>query len=109
MLKENIFDQVQKRTPYQVPENYFAHSKSSLRPTSHRRWYWTIAASLVLVAGIWSLVRWTSPSSPTTDTTVNYSPVYSSAVNSSPVYSTTPTEDWSDFAEADLFLENMNW
>ena len=94
MLKENIFDQVQKRTPYQVPENYFAHSKSRLRPTSHRRWYWTIAASLVLVAGIWSLVRWTTPSSPTPDTAV---------------YSATPADDWSDFAEADLFLENMNW
>ncbi len=99
MLKENIFDQVQKRTPYQVPENYFAHSKSRLRPTSHRRWYWGIAASLVLVAGIWSLIRITSPSSPTTDTTV-----YSSTL-----YSTSPSDDWSDFAEADLFLENMNW
>lgn len=99
MLKENIFDQVQKRTPYQVPENYFAHSKSRLRPTSHRRWYWTIAASFVLVAGIWSLIRITSPSSSTTDT-----PVYSNTV-----YSTTPADDWSDFAEADLFLENMNW
>ena len=95
----NIFERVQKKTPYQVPENYFAHSKSRLRPSSHRRWYWGIAASLVLVAGIWSLVRIASPSSPTTDTTVNYSPVYSA----------TPTEDWSDFAEADLFLENMNW
>lgn len=94
MLKENIFDQVQKRTPYQVPENYFVHSKSRLRPTSRRRWYWTIAASFVLVAGIWSLVRWTTPSSPTTDTAV---------------YSTSPADDWSDFAEADLFLENMNW
>jgi hypothetical protein len=104
MLKEKIFDQVQKRTPYQVPENYFAHSKSRLRPTSHRRWYWTIAASLVLVAGIWSIVRLVSPSLPALDTTV-----YSSAVNSSPVYSTTPADDWSDFAEADLFLENMNW
>ena len=104
MLKENIFDQVQKRTPYQVPENYFAHSKSRLRPTSHRRWYWTIAASLVLVAGIWSIVRITSPSTPATDTTV-----YSSAVNTSPFYSATPADDWSDFAEADLFLENMNW
>ena len=104
MLKENIFDQVQKRTPYQVPENYFVHSKSRLRPTSHRRWYWTIAASLVLVAGIWSIVRMVSPSTPTTDTTV-----YSSAVNTSPFYSATPADDWSDFAEADLFLENMNW
>jgi hypothetical protein len=104
MLKENIFDQVQKRTPYQVPENYFAHSKSRLRPTSHRRWYWTIAASLVLVAGIWSIVRMVSPSLPATDTTV-----YSSAVNTSPFYSATPADDWSDFAEADLFLENMNW
>ena len=94
MLKENIFDQVQKRTPYQVPENYFAHSKSRLRPTSHRRWYWTIAASLVLVAGIWSLVRWTSSSTPTPDPMV---------------YSVTSTDDWSNFAEADLFLENMNW
>lgn len=94
MLKENIFDQVQKRTPYQVPENYFAHSKSRLRPTSHRRWYWTIAASLVLVAGIWSIVRMVSPSTPATDTAV---------------YSTSPADDWSDFAEADLFLENMNW
>lgn len=99
MLKENIFDQVQKRTPYQVPENYFVHSKSRLRPTSHRRWYWTIAASLVLVAGIWSIVRWTSLASLATDSTV-----YSNTV-----YSATPTEDWSDFAEADLFLENMNW
>ena len=101
---ENIFDQVQKRTPYQVPENYFVHSKSRLRPASHRSWYWGIAASFVLVAGIWSLVRIDSPSSPTTDTKVN-----SSAVNYSPVYSATPTDDWSDFAEADLFLENMNW
>lgn len=104
MLKENIFDQVQKRTPYQVPENYFAHSKSRLRPTSHRRWYWTIAASLVLVAGIWSLVRLTTPSLPASDTHV-----CSSAVNSSPFYSASPADDWSDFAEADLFLENMNW
>lgn len=104
MLKENIFDQVQKRTPYQVPENYFAHSKSRLRPTSHRRRYWTIAASLVLVAGIWSIVRMVSPSTPATDIDV-----YSSAVNTSPFYSATPADDWSDFAEADLFLENMNW
>ena len=94
MLKENIFDQVQKRTPYQVPENYFSHSKSRLRPTSHRRWYWGIAASLVLVTGIWSLVRWASPSSPATDTTV---------------YSSATPDEWRDFAEADLFLENMNW
>ena len=96
---ENIFERVQKKTPYQVPENYFAHSKPRLRPSSHRRWYWGIAASLVLVAGIWSLVRITSPSSSTTDTTVN----------TSPFYSATPADDWSDFAEADLFLENMNW
>lgn len=94
MLKKNIFEQVQKRTPYQVPENYFAYSKSRLRPTSHRRWYWTIAASLVLVAGIWSLIRITSPSSSTTDTTV---------------YSSATPDEWQDFAEADLFLENMNW
>ncbi len=99
MLKENIFDRVQNRTPYQVPENYFAHSKSRLRPTSHRRWYWTIAASLVLVACIWSLVRWATPSSPATDT----------KIYSAMVYSTSPADDWSDFAEADLFLENMNW
>ena len=72
---ENIFDQVQKRTPYQVPENYFVHSKSRLRPASHRSWYWGIAASFVLVAGIWSLVRIDSPSSPTTDTKVNSSAV----------------------------------
>lgn len=89
MSSENIFDLVQKKTPYRVPENYFGHPKQS------KKWYWAVAASLLLVLAAWSVIRYALPSSPATDTAI-----YSSA---------TATDNWQDFAEADLFLENMNW
>lgn len=102
-MNQNIpqfdFSQVGKRTPYRVPEGFFADnekeilSKLALQPAKQyiplRRWVgYAAVATVLLVAVVYPLAtyRWSEEK-----------PVYSSQ------------EDWSQFADADLFLENMNW
>ena len=106
--KSDIFDKVGKRTPYKVPDGYFERSKTSLeqsavshqlfvpRKLPHRIWIYGIAASVVLAIGILGIIRMTMPTvEPTAE------PLYAQTYDSS--------TDWSDFADADLFLDNMEW
>ena len=105
----NIFDQVGKRTPFRTPDGFFEQSEQTLRAQipNHKskiinlKWTYGIAASLVLVVGIWSLVRFIPQP---TQTPASEEPVY--AQTEAPIYSSS--SDWSDFAEADLFLDNMD-
>ena len=62
-----------------------------------------MAASIVLVVGIFSVIRlvFLQP----TKTPSTEEPVY--AQTEAPIYSSS--SDWFDFAEADLFLDNMDW
>lgn len=85
--------------PYRVPEGYFDASEKDLRSIVHRKsfnrkWYYGIAASTVLAIGIFSIVRLSMPA-PATDV-----PVYSQTYDNS--------ADWSDFADADIFLDNID-
>ena len=105
-MENNIFDQVGKRTPYKVPDGFFEQSEQALRTpitnrkSSNRKLYWAYAAaaSVVLVVSIWSLVRFTPQP---TQTPATEEPVYAQTYDTS--------DDWHDFAEADLFLDNMDW
>lgn len=94
----NIFDEVGKHTPYRTPEGYFETSEQELRSIVHRKsfnrkWYYAIAASILLAIGIFSIVRLSMPA-PATDV-----PVYSQTYDNS--------ADWSDFADADIFLDEF--
>lgn len=93
------FSQVGKRTPYRVPEGFFANNEQKLRSqvvvqsARHhiplRRWAGYAAVATVLLAAIlYPLASYRR---------AGEQMVYSSQ------------EDWSQFADADLFLENMNW
>lgn len=105
-MENNIFDQVGRRTPYKVPDGFFEQSEQTLRAQipNHKskiinlKWAYGIAASLVLAVGIWSLVRFIPQP---TDTPAAEEHIYAQTYDTS--------DDWHDFAEADLFLDNMNW
>lgn len=102
-MENNIFDQVGKKMPYRVPEGYFDASEKELRSIVHRKsfnrkLYYAAAASVVLAVGIWSLVRFI-PHQP--QTPMLEEPIY--------VQTYDTADDWHEFAEADLFLDNMNW
>ena len=107
----NIFDQVGKRTPFRTPDSFFEQSEQTLRAkivnrkSSNRKlyWYYAMAASIVLVVGIFSVIRLVFPQP--TQTPASEEPVY--AQTEAPIYSSS--SDWFDFAEADLFLDNMDW
>ena len=115
-MENNFFNQVGKKMPYTTPEDFFNRSEKELRaianhkfetivplkgkeiinhklPTVNRRWYYAIAASILLAIGIFSIVLLFMPA-PATDV-----PVYSQTYDNS--------ADWSDFADADLFLDNI--
>jgi len=104
-MKQDIFTQVGNRTPYRTPEGFFAEQeqalknaissqKSVVRPL-RRTWYYAVAASLILIGGIYGVSRL----------------LVHPAADSVPIYSQTSSasDDWSDFADADVFLDNMNW
>ena len=110
-MKEDIFTQVGKRTPYRVPEGFFEQQEQTLknafsevRPVPivrplHRKWWYAAVASIILIGGIYGVTR----------LLVHPSACYTS--DSAPIYSQTSlvSDDWSDFADADVFLDNMNW
>ena len=94
-----------KRTPFRTPEGFFeqqertlkkavSSQKSVVRPLN-RKWFYAVAASLILIGGIYGITRLLVHSSAET------MPIYSQTSSSS--------DDWSDFADADVFLDNMNW
>ena len=110
--KQFDFSEVGKRTPYRTPEGFFDQQEQTLKKVIrsqpsvvrplHRKWWYAVAASLILIGGIYGVNRLLMH--PSTGSSLY-------AQDSAPVYSQTSSasDDWSDFAEADLFMDNMNW
>ena len=65
-----------------------------IRPL-HRKWFYAAAASIILIGGIYGVTRL----------------LMQPSADSAPVYSQTSSASdyWSDFADADIFMDNMNW
>jgi len=111
-MKQDIFTQAGKRTPYRSPEGFFEQQEQTLKKvvrsqksvirSLRRKWFYAAAASIILIGGIYGVSRLLMH--PSTG-----SPLYTP--DSAPVYSQTSSasDDWSDFADADLFMDNMNW
>ena len=126
MEDNRLFSEIGKKTPYQVPEGYFEQSKQRLqtidkasapmssrtRPTQRLiRWSYTVVASMVILLGIVALMRLTLPTS--SNLTFSFhnpssDPSYT-LITDAPLYSSQETEDWTDFADADIFLDNLEW
>ena len=113
------FSKVGKRTPYRTPDGYFELSEQLVKARSHRpvvhrtalhrtlNWSFAIAAAIALVIGIFGILRTTLPTTVPTDL-----PLYSQTISAEePLYSQTDdaSDDWSDFADADIFLDNLDW
>ena len=100
------FSRVGKQMPYRVPEGYMEHQRQVLmvsvqshpvmrKPILNRLWIWCAAACALILLAIYPAIQ-----------------LVNRATDMTPVYcqtTTTTTDDWEDFAEADIFLENMNW
>ncbi len=103
---ENIFTQVGKQTPFRTPEGFFSEQEQTLKKAIssqpsvvrplRRKWWYAAAASALLLIAVYPVIRLVEGPS---------------ATDSAPIYSqTSPTsDDWSDFADADIFMDNMNW
>jgi len=99
-MENNFFNQVGKKMPYTTPEDFFNRSEKELRSIVHRKsfnrkWYYGIAASIVLAIGIFGIVRFSSPTATQVEASF-YSQTYDNSA------------DWSDFADADIFLDNID-
>lgn len=110
-MKQDIFTQVGKRTPYRTPEGFFEQQERTLKKAIsnqqpvvrplRRKWWYAIAACALLFIAVYPVMQLVNSSSdslvPVSDTT--------------PIYSQTSSvsDDWSDFADADIFMDNMNW
>ena len=99
-MENNFFNQVGKKMPYTTPEDFFNRSEKELRSIVHRKsfnrkWYYGIAASIVLAIGIFGIVRFSSPKATQVEASF-YSQTYDNSA------------DWSDFADADIFLDNID-
>ena len=109
--KQFDFSEIGKRNPFRTPEGFFEQQKQTLKKTIssqpsairplHRKWWYAIAACALLLIAVYPVMQFVHSSSdslaPISDTT----PVYSQTSSAS--------DDWSDFADADMFLDNMNW
>ena len=112
-MKQDIFTQVGKRTPFRTPEGFFEQQEQTLKQTinypqivnrqsSNRKWYYAAAASVILIGAIYGVTRLlVHPSAGSAIYTPDFAPVYSQT--------SSVSDDWSDFADADIFMENMNW
>lgn len=98
------FSRVGKAMPYRVSQDRMEHSKALLRDRLHmlerrallRRSYIAVAA-VILLAVVYPLVRIVMDKA-------------SDSSQIAPIYSvTSPADNWSDFAEADIFLDSMDW
>ena len=110
-MKQDILTQVGKQTPFRTPEGFFEQQERTLKKAIrnqqpvvrplYRKWRYAAAASALLLIAVYPVIQLVNSSSdslvPVSDTT--------------PIYSQTSSvsDDWSDFAEADVFLDNMNW
>lgn len=108
------FTKVGKRTPFRTPEGFFEAAQKKLlqssgqdlrqhsfvhRTSLHRTWYYAIAALLLLVIGIFALIRFIPQQAPAHEAHATDVPFYSQTYDNS--------VDWSDFADADIFLDNI--
>lgn len=110
-MRQDIFTQIGKRTPYRTPEGFFEQQEQQLkdkvtmynvqRKPLRRKWWYAAAASALLLIAVYPVIQLVNSSSdslvPVSDTT----PIYSQTSSAS--------DDWSDFADADIFMDNMNW
>ena len=109
---ENIFTQVGKRTPFRTPEGFFEQQERTLKKAIRnqqqvvrplrRKWWYAAAASALLLIAVYPVIQLVKSSSDQTITSIS---------DSTPIYSQTSSvsDDWSDFADADIFMDNMNW
>ena len=98
------FTSIGKQMPYRVPVGFFEQSEQQLkstvqslsahRKTIHLRWY-AIAAGVAVLLAIYPVSRLLQRHVDAE------TPVYCQTDNAS--------EDWKDFADADIFMENMDW
>ena len=98
------FTSIGKQMPYLVPDGFFEQSEQQLKSTVlslsaqrkklRRRWY-AIAAGVAVLLAIYPVSRLLQHH------TDSETPVYCQTDNTS--------EDWKDFADADIFMENMDW
>ncbi len=96
-----IFSQVKKRLPFRIPDEYFENSERKLRAIHqgnlHKRiMRYGIVASILLAIGLWYLIQFELP-------------IDSSSNEQICSLTYTNDNDWFDFAEADIFLDNMDW
>jgi len=106
------FGTIGKRTPFRTPEGFFEQQEQELkdkvtmynvqRKPLRRKWWYAAAASALLLIAVYPVIQLIHSSSDQPVTSVS---------DSAPVYSQTSSasDDWSDFADADLFMDNMNW
>ena len=107
-MKQDIFTQVGKRTPYRTPEGFFAGQEHALkqavchqpivnRKSLNRKWIYAVAACAVVLIAVYPVIKLVNSSAD------SFAPA--------PVYSSTSSasDEWSDFADADIFMDNMNW
>ena len=111
-MKQDIFTQVGKRTPFRTPEGFFSEQEQTLKKAIssqpslvrplRRKWWYAAAASALLLIAVYPVIQLVNSSSDQPLTPVS---------DSAPIYSQTSSvsDDWSDFADADIFMDNMNW
>ena len=111
-MKQDIFTQVGKRTPFRTPEGFFAQQEQTLkdkvtmynvqRKPLHRTWFYAAAACAILLIAVYPVMQLIHrPSSSLSSGESRGELIYSQ--------SSSAADDWSDFAEADIFMDNMNW
>ena len=112
-MKQDIFTQAGKRTPYRIPEGFFAQQEQTLkqavsnpqivnRQSFNRKWFYAAAACAILLIAVDPVMQLIHrPSSSLSSGESRGELIYSQ--------SSSAADDWSDFAEADIFMDNMNW
>lgn len=95
------FDKVGKRLPYNVPDGFFDNSEQRLKTKVNAKqhtikWHYVAVATVAVLIGLAAVIRLSYPKPENTNTIV---------------YGSTEQQnnEWTDFAEADIFMENMNW
>lgn len=110
---QDIFEQVGKRMPYRTPDGYFDHAAADLKKavatqcpsiaqphaSRLRRYIWiSSAAAVMLIAiAIYPIHQYLNKER----TMANITPIYCETDNIN--------DGWEEFANADIFLENMDW
>lgn len=100
----NIFELVQKQTPYRVPEGFFENREAELKAAVRRkrlrnRWLYAAAAGVLLVGCVYGIGQYmTADENLSGGVAAEDTGVYGGNAGNA---------DWSEFAEADIFLDNL--